>query len=225
MKKITLVLVIIFPFAFFGQDDEKIVNTKLDFGFSFSPDYSYRFLTSDDENKWLKENNDTLEIGRVGFTIGTNMLYKLNDNISVASGLWFSDRGERTKKHSVAQLNNYINHYYYIDVPLKMNYSFFENEYVKFFATAGLSVNVFVNHTVISLVDGVESDYRLVDNKNISRVNLGALAGAGMDCRLTDKWYFKAEALYRQSISPIGSTPVKKYLFSVSPTLGFFLHF
>ena len=215
---------VLFPILVFGQEDDTSSFTKFDIGFGFSPEYSYRFLSSNSDNQWIVDNFDTLEFSKFGYSIGLNGIYHFKSKLDIFLGLQFADKGERTKKELTPSLNNYINHYYYLDIPIRANYYFLEKK-MKLYGSAGISPSVFLNHTMVSKVEGNANDVRIVDNSNLAKINLGIQAGVGFDVALTHKWYFKMECLYKQSITSISNSPsVKKYLFGISPSIGFYTH-
>jgi hypothetical protein len=224
MKKLIYICLVLFPFSFFGQEEDTSSFTKFDFGFGFSPEYSYRFLSSDSDNQWIVDNYDTLEFSKFGYSFGLNGIYHVSPKLDVFVGLQFADKGEKTKKELTPSLNNYTNHYYYLDIPIRANY-FFLDKKVKLYGSAGFSPSVFLNHTIVTKVDGNDTEQRMVDNSTLSKINLAAQLGLGFDVSLTNKWYFKMECLYKQSILSIShDTPVKKYLYGISPTIGFYFH-
>ena len=224
MKKLIYICLVLFPISIFGQEEDISNFTKFDLGFSFAPEYSNRFLTSSLDNQWIVDNYDTLEFSRIGYSFGLNGTYHLTSKLDLFLGFQFADKGEKTKKESTPSLNNYTNHYYYLDIPIRANYYFLKKK-KKLYASAGVSPSVFLNHTIVSKVEGNAKDVRIVDNSTMSKLNLGIQAGLGFDVALTHKWYFKMECLYKQSITSISiNTPVKKYLYGISPTLGFYVH-
>jgi hypothetical protein len=224
MKKIVFIFLALVPIFTYGQNEDTSTYTKFDVGFSLSPDYSYRFLKADASSQWLVDGYDSLEYSRVGYSLGLNGVFHYNSKLDFLLGAYFSDKGEKTKKENTPSLNNYTNHYYYLDIPIRANYYFLEKK-LRCYASLGLSPSVFLNHTIISKVEGNTSDIRIVDNSMISSINLTALAGAGFDINLTNRWYFKFECLYKQSITSISNnTPVKKYFYGISPSLGFYVH-
>ena len=223
MKKLTYLILMLFPFGSFGQLNDTIKKSKVDIGYTFAPEYSYRFLKSNSNNQWVVDNYDSLEFSKFGYSLGINGVYNLKSNLTLSSALLFSNKGDQTKKELTPSLINYISNYYYLDIPIKVNY-YFLTEKFRLYLSGGLSTNVFLKHTFITKQEGSNEDLRLTDNSSISKINLAFNTGIGFDINLTEKWYFKMECLYKQSITPIGNTPIKKYLYSISPNLGFYVH-
>jgi len=224
MKKLAYIFLVLLPFALAAQEEDASRFSKFDFGFTGSPDYSYRFLTSDASNQWIVDGYDSLEFSKVGYTLGVSGSYDFNSKFSLSLGVAFSDKGDKTKKELVPSLNNYTNHYYYLDIPIRINYYFVDKK-IKLYSSLGISPSVFINHVIVTKLGSSSNDIRIVDNSTLSTINIAAQAGLGFDVQLTDKWYFKMECLYKQSLQSISNkTPVKKYLYSLAPTFGFFVH-
>lgn len=225
MKKIALIIVLyIFPITLFGQTLDSIKYKKLDLGFTYSPEFSYRYTTSDDVSKFLEDSYDSLEVPKYGYSLGLNGVYTLSNKLGISVGILFSDKGERFKSDVLPYFSKYSNHYYYLDVPIRAKYTIFENDRnFKFYGTAGISLNTFLNHTIEYTLSGGNSSIRTKGNTDISKINFAGLLGIGIDCTLTNRWYFKAELNYRQSLNSMTSNAnIKRYLYSFGPTVGLF---
>jgi hypothetical protein len=207
-----------------GQTEEQEPLGKFDFGFSVSPDYCYRLLKAETSDTWMKNMYDTSEIARVGYTAGVQLVYHHNEKLFFSTGLFFSDRGERTRKYLIPAVNNYINHYYYLSIPLRANYYLIQKK-IKLFLSAGVSADVYLkSFSVIEFGDAGETK-TLGLSSEISRLNLMVNAGFGIDCPITDRWYFKLQPDYRMSITPVSDSPIKKYFISAGVNMGFFYRF
>lgn len=197
---------------------------KFDLGFSASPDYSYRILKAEATDTWMKNTYDTAEIARVGFTAGLQVVFHANDKFFFTSGVLFSDRGERTKKYLTPQVNNYINHYYYLSIPLRVNYYLISKK-IKVFLSAGASADVYLKSFSVIEFGNAGDTKTLGLSSEISRLNLMVNAGFGIDCPITDRWYFKLQPDYRMSITPVSDSPIKKYFIFAGLNMGFFYRF
>lgn len=225
MKKTVALLIIFFPFVLLCQTRDSAKSCKVNVGITFSPDYCFRTLKSNTSNDWMKESVDTLEVAKFGYTSGINVVYLLNNRITLATGVLLANKGEKTKKYfgSHAQIFNYNSQYYYLDIPVKFNY-YILNKKLKLFLTGGLSANVFITHKVTQIAGYTNDDKKTAfyNKSGLSKINPSFLVGFGIDCALTNKWYFKLEPLYRRSITPIANAPIKKYLYSAGLNFGFF---
>ena len=211
-------------YSLFGQEvvNDSIFQKKTHVGFTFSPEFNYRFLSAEDNLTFIKKSYDTLDSPKYGYSIGINGVFDLTKKISLTSGLLFSDNGERSKTTLLLQPVNYTNHYYFLSVPVKMNYILIDSK-VDLYGTIGLSANYFLDHLTTMQIDG-EKNLTNFHTKDLTKFSLGGLVGIGMNAKLSKNWYFKTEVLYRQSITSVAS-PIKKWLYSVGPTFGLFYTF
>lgn len=221
MRKFILIFIFFLHGYAFAQPVDSSHFSKFDIGFSFSPDYSYRTLKTSGSDAWMKEFYDTLEVSRFGYTGGVNVAYHLNEKLLLSSGILFSDKGERTKKYAIPPVNNYYNHYYYLDIPVKATYYVLVKK-IKLFLTGGFTANIFLMGKS-AVASGNSGETKTVGlSSSISRIGLSFLGGFGIDCPATDRWYFKLEPLYRRSIMPTANAPVKKYFYSFGFNIGLY---
>ncbi len=222
MKNIFLLL-FIFPLTLFGQQEDSIKFKKLNLGFSYSPEYSYRMIKTVTESQFLANSYDTLEVPKLGYSLGFNGIYSLNNKFALSGGLLFSDKGEKFKTDVIDAISNYKNHYYYLDIPVKLNYTIIDSK-IKFYGTLGVSTNLFLQHRIAYTLNGSSSSENIRGNsKDISKVNMAFNVGAGIDCPLSSKWFFKAEVGYKQSFASMTTNAsLKRYLYSFGPTVGLF---
>lgn len=221
MRKTALLFFMLIALSLISQKQDSLKVSKFNVGFSFSPDFCYHQLRSNGTGAWITDVYDTLEVGRLGYTGGTQFDFKICEKLSIGSGILFADRGERTKRYAVQPVTNYVNHYYYVDIPLKADYYFFRAK-IKVYFTAGLNANIFLwGRSKVEIGRGQEKESVSI-NAKMSTVGLSALAGAGLDCPITDRWHFKLEPNFRRSLMPVAKDDLKKYFYSISLNLGLF---
>jgi opacity protein-like surface antigen len=186
---------------------------------------------------------DTVEIGKFGFSAGFNFNYKFSDNLIVEAEILFSDKGEKTKKYTLTQTGNmseiidlrsvsaatFNHHYYYLDVPLKINY-YLLTKNVRFYFTAGVSFNTFLYQkttTVLEKKNGSEEKLTSFSQPKTEIVNLSLLAGVGINYNLTDRYSLKLEPVFKHSLNPIinKDAPIKSYLYSLGLNIGIAYYF
>lgn len=223
MKKLVSALLFCLAIDMSGQSADSTTYSKFDIGFTFSPNYSYRTIKTVASKSAMKNFYDTLEVARYSYTGGVNILFHVSKNLALGSGFLFSDQGERTKKYLIQPVNNYVNHYYYIDVPLKANY-YLTHKNVKFFITAGLAANIYLNSQTNTEIGNVEKGYMRLSS-DMLRLSVSFIGGLGIDCPLTDRWYFRLEPIYRRSLTPVADAPLKKYFYSAGLNVGLFCKF
>ena len=210
-----VLLLLVLPFRVFSQTADSSQSRKVDIGFNYSADYSYRNLTAAESNRSIVEMYDSIEHGRYGSTFGLNGIYSLSDKISLSLGVLFSDKGEKTKVALVDKNLSYLNHYYYLDIPVKVNYFVFKKQ---IYFTGGISSNLFLK----SAIRDIDQNKTVNSNLTINKINMSYLGGIGINQQLSASWYFKSEVLYRHSMRPIMNAPLNRYLYSVGISAGLF---
>ncbi len=243
MKKIiSIALLILINVAVFSQNKDsltainkiKLTDTtkthKWELGGSFSPEYSYRTLKADETSQTIKEIRDTLEVAKFGYTVGLNLLYRLNNRLTIETGILLSDKGEKTKKTSFTDVPagqkimyyTYKYNYYYLGIPLKANYSITTGK-LNLYVTAGVSANIFLTQktTLITGHDSKDWERNTTQTKSgFNSVNFAMLAGLGLQYKLNNKINIKVEPLYTRSLTSVINAPVKSYLYSTGINFG-----
>ena len=233
-------LFVLIPFSVICNTSDSIHPRKMQLGVIYSPDYCYRTLKATGESKWMVAIRDTMEIPKFGYSTGVNFIYKIASRLSVETGLLFSDKGFQTKKYTPeGKINSsdpstkhplkiaYLHHYYYLDVPIKLNYYIYLGK-INFFLTAGLSVNTFLHQTVTTLTtytDGKTDSKKATAPSPFEKLNVAVIGGFGMNYNLTDTYTLKIEPIYKRSITSIINAPVKSFLYTAGVNVGISCHF
>jgi len=234
--KLLFVLLFIVPISLFCQKSDSTNKSKLSIGLTFSPDYCYRTLRSDANSKWIEDYRNAKEVPKFGYTSGINMSVKLNKRFSFETALLYADRGMKTKEYEllapgqsdpvIPKTIKYNYHYIYLDVPIKMNFYLLTKK-IKLFIETGISPSLlFTQYNVAynKFSDGHESVKKSTNTLySYPRINLTAIAGIGLNYDLSEKLYFKAEPMFRYSLSTFGSTPIREHLYSAGLNTGIFL--
>jgi hypothetical protein len=233
-KFFSTILLIFLPFAMFCNTDDSVKTKKLQIGALYSPELCYRTLKATSRAKWIEDMRDTMEIPKFGYSAGVNLAYQLSNKFSFEVELLFSDKGERTKQYSLEysafsepSLNppssvRFSNHYYYLDLPLKLNYYLIKKQ-VNFYLTTGISINTFLYQTTTSFIekqDGSVEKTNSTTHPKFQKMNFAAMAGFGISYQLSDKYIFKLEPVFKHGITSIVNAPVKNYLYSVGVNVG-----
>jgi hypothetical protein len=233
--KYVFIFLILIPILAWSQNADTTAMRERAIGFAFSPDYTFRTLTSDGSSsaKYIVNFRDSMEIPQFGYTAGVNFSLNIRSRMALETGLLFSKKGYQTETYTpiwttpdpILPTNlQYIYDYFYLDVPVKLNYYLLNNR-VKFFVTAGLSTNIFLAQK--TQFNYVYSDGQAVNNSstvftNYTRINMAGLAGFGLEYDFTKRLNLRFEPTFRHSITSIVSSPVKGYLWSVGLNTGLF---
>ena len=221
MQKIIFILLAILTLKTYSQSNDTTYSGKFDLGFSFSPDYSYRVLTSGTENNWMKDSYDTLEVARYAYTTGFSFAYHPDEKFSISVGVLFSDKGEKTKRYTIPPVNNYINHYYYLDLPVKASYYVYSGK-IKLYVSVGICTNIYLRGLTHIEVPASAETKKVEMAPGMNAISASFIGGLGIDCPLSNRWYFKLEPNYRRFITPATNSGVKRYFYSGGLNAGFF---
>jgi hypothetical protein len=226
MKYAVLALVTLLTTLVHSQEiqPDSIKKNGLQLGITFSPEMCFRYISSDANNHWLVEIQDSMEVPKYGYTLGFNGIIPLSKRGSLATGILFNNSGERTKKEVQISPVNYVNHYYFIQVPLKYNYVLISKK-IDVYASLGVLGNFSIGSRMdVNLVDRKDpiSYYNVV---NLNKFSMGAIGGLGISAPLAKSWDFKAEINYKQSITPISSGSIHKMVYAVGTNFGLYYQF
>lgn len=233
-KIIICFLLLILPYTVFcNTSSDSTKPEKAQIGFVISPDYCFRALKADGDAQWMANIRDTMEIPKFGYSAGLNFAHTLGPKFLFEAEILFTNKGEATKKYNIENVpqqeiktvmkTSYLKNYYYLDIPLKVNYFFLSKNNLRLFVTVGLSVNTYLGQSTFvteQYNDGSQRGYVSKAQLNYEKVNLAMLAGIGLNYDLTDRYVFKLEPIYKRSINSIIDAPVKSYLYSVGLNVG-----
>ena len=238
MKLLTTFTLILLSMFVLAQSEKNISTKKLYVGVSFSPDYSYRRLYLSDDDYSFVDLRNKAESPRFGFTTGIVISYQISNRFVLESGILFSDKGDKYEVViddfiSFDDFGNIITgrdindplipekhtskyHYYFLGIPLKMNYYFLKKN-VDLFISAGVSADYFINYktkTKLEFKDRIEKNSKTHDSTDFNKVNIIGLVGFGIDYKVTNRIKFQFEPVLRYSFTPLVNAPLKEYLYS-----------
>ncbi len=221
MKRIISFIIFLFPIFILAQTSDTIKPKSIAIGLTYSPDFCYRITNTNSDNQWMKDQFDTLEVAKFGFTTGINLDYQFTQKISLSTGILYSDKGEQLRSKIIPTIEKYVDHIHYLDIPLKVNYNII-NKNTKIFISAGISSNLFLSSKILMQKENSSSRELIIGNSEFSKLNFTSIIGAGLKTNFSPKWSFKFELIYRQSITTVMDAPVKKYFYSIGSNCGLF---
>lgn len=235
MNKITaFIFLILAPFRLFCGEGDSIKPSKIQLGILYSPEYAYRTLQATPSDAEIKSVRNFNELPKLGYSTGIYFAYQRNKRWALEAEILFSDKGERTKKYDLGNAvmaksqskvpfkTSFIYHYYYVDVPLKVNY-YLSTGNVKFYLTGGVSFNSFLyqkTNVTVEMFDGSVEKSSSIGHPQFEKLNFAALAGCGMNYDLTTKYRLKIEPVFKYAFTPIVNAPVKSYWHSAGINFG-----
>lgn len=233
MKEIVLfILIILFPCFSKGQDLDLInEENKFSFGVNFSPNYSYRTLTSSDEFQFALDARNEGEHPSFGYNTGIAVQLDLVNNIELELGIQLSSQTHIFKKVPIHNMHgphplgfaDYQLRYFYVEVPLKINYRLVNNRFFGYI-TSGVSLNRFINAKYKSWLTYLTGDTEIlssdIETDNFNKSVVALAGGFGIGYHISEKLNLRLEPLFRYSLTPLEDTPLKQYNYSIGCQAG-----
>jgi len=199
-------------------------------GVTFSPEYSYRFLSGSDTYSWLIDLRNEIENPKFGNTIGFKYSYRILNKFFIEGGALYSSKGYDTKKLDLiyndpepnAPVSLYKRYSYsFLEIPVCANYQLFDS--CGFFISLGFIGNFPTRErvsTFFQYADGSETHDVSSGRSTTTNIFLSGIGGIGYFFRLSDKFYLKTEPFFKCSITPSASDNVKDYFYSYGLEVG-----
>ena len=231
MKLNAFIFLVLIYNSLFAQNEPEIVQNKisrLQIGLNYSGSYCYRFLMNGDGSEmsdWIIRSRNDIEVPIFGYSIGLNVRFSINNRLGFQSGLKYTRKGERTIKSvpnvadpsdpAVPDYGNFIYHYYFLDIPLLLNYTV-ELKKIKFITSFGLVNNIGIKQINTSIA--YYPDYKYVTkyetDLRYSRNILSAYISTGFMYNMNNKLALRVEPYFTVNTVHISNTPIRGYLYS-----------
>jgi len=191
MKYVFLTLLVCCHYCVCSQATDSIKFKRTSIGFVFSPDYCYRVLHYEQNNKWIADLRNKQETPAFGYTTGFALKFDLTEKTSFETGLFYSVKGEQTKYVDLiwkSPDSNYASktktkfQFTYLELPLSVSRAFGKGK-LSFFAKAGVSINLFtqLRTNVISILGNGDKMTSSSDvDLGYSKINIAATLGLGI---------------------------------------------
>lgn len=242
MKQLTLFVLTITSLSLYGQGKAKETpsedHKRVQIGINISPDICYRTIRNNNASSisdifiTMRNQNET---AKVGYTAGINACFNIKKNISLETGVQYSNKGYQLKmidliyaqpEPNAPNKAKNIYNFHCIDIPLKANFTI-RKKRVSYFTSIGLTTNIFVNETQTSVLVYSDRTDRITNPTNIdyNRVNISPTIGFGMDYKINSKINFRVEPTFRHGLLKIIDSPVTGYLYSAGLNIGYYYEF
>lgn len=226
MRKI--ILLPFFAFAILTISAQS--NRKLLIGGTFSPDYSFRILTTSDTSSYaLMKNKNSQDRAFLGFTSGVVFQKKLLGIFGFETGLNYSRKGEQTSRDTINPMGgiafgrlNEVSLYNFLCIPLKLRLHFTRSK-SSLFVTAGVTTNYLLDAFVESAMTskGQTSTFKTEINKNLYHVLLfNTMFSVGADFQLMKRCFLRVETNFSKSINSFRTDNLNSYLYSGGLNIG-----
>ena len=250
MKTIIFLLTIAITTNLFGQEKQTDSQTtdfkKVQISVSFSSDYCFRTLNNND-GSWSSDlvinSRNNHEISKLGYTTGLSVIFSLKKNIGIEAGIQYSNKGYQTKMQDLnfgdsidpkygfsfitsgstpTQLK-FIYSDYYIDIPLKINFSFGKKK-ISLITSAGLTTNIFIKETQTSVLVNSDRTDRKTNPTNFdyNKVNISPTISVGIDYKINSRMNLRIEPTFRYGVLKIIDAPVTGYLYSGGLNISYY---
>ncbi|TAD92816.1 MAG: PorT family protein [Bacteroidetes bacterium] len=239
MKHLTVILSILTAFSSYGQGNTKETKTvdfkSIQIGINFSPNVSYRTLKNNDgrsSSNFVVDQMNKTETAKFGYNAGLNVCFNLQKFIGLETGIQYSNQGYQTKKQTLTfeQPNpsspkqaKFIYDFHYIDIPVKVNFTFGEQK-IRLFTSLGVTTNIFIKQTQTSfLYYGDRSNTENSEtNFNYNRINISPAISAGIDYKINSSMNLRVEPTFRYGVLKTIDTPVTAYLYSGGLNISYY---
>lgn len=225
MKPYILLSTLIFSFQTLGQDSTWNRSGRFFVGLNFSPDYNYRTLSknSDDitEDQWnnAKHLEDSIFVPKVAYTTGISFGYQINRRISVESGVRFANKGYKTIPiltvydwNSSPERATTIINFYYLDVPLRMNVTFF-NRRIQAIASVGTDLNFLYKTTYVTIPETPTPSFpeqTHTSTYEYNRFNLSPTISIGVLYNVSNRFSVRLDPTFRYGLLNLDEASYKR---------------
>jgi|TARA_R110000737_G_scaffold17130_1_gene34593 hypothetical protein len=223
MKTTTLLLILLLPLLGLTQESTK---KKLIYGFSLSPNYSYRTLRYSKDIEYLVISREEYEHPGLGFNTGVFGRYSILEDFELELGLQFSKQTHKFKNvpatdaiaFVIGTANTKYN-YYFLELPFRINYKFINMEKFIVYSSIGASPNILLNSTEktrIKYNDGSKSKEKNAPALLLpNRIAFSFLLNVGVGYSLNETMQLRFEPILRYSITALSDAPIQQFNYSV----------
>jgi len=204
----------------------------MSYGLYLSPTINYRTLTSNAPNNLVKEIRDKEEIAGLSYRAGGTFNYRISDKMALQSGLILSNRVFKTAKQALVWSESnasnpteaYISQqYFYLDIPLKLKYTFLTQKRLEVFVSGGINTALFFLYNNKNHVN-VSGNWEVSTNQssNLSSINFLAEIESGIEYKFNSKLKFRTALFFIHGITPTNANlKTKEFLYSGGLNFGF----
>lgn len=229
MRKISCAILLFCFLGGYGQH-LSVKESRFSIGLNFSPNFSYRALEYSNESISFVEAREKYEHPSFGFNSGIQFIFKIVNNIEIESGVQFSQQVHKFVEVPLTNIDdenlgivNTDYKYYYIEVPIKLNYCFNYNQ-VFVGASIGMSINRFIDDRTKNKIEYIDGTKESVIGKtgiyDFNMTTLATLCGFLVGYNFNEKLNLRVEPLFRYSLTPIAEAPLKQHNYSLGAQIA-----
>lgn len=237
MKRIFCLLMLGEALLAFGQTPAN----RLKIGVVVSPDVCYRKLYGNTYLYGIKniiDEYNKMQAPKPSYSVGIDAQYQLRSKISLSIGAQYANKGYQSNKKfwdnlvfpdqidstgihpapsPIYSVSLSERKYHYIDVPVKIIYSFGEKR-LRGMAATGLIANIFLHNGAFS-----SPTIYLIEGGRYNRVTLSPMVQAGVSYDISDRMTLQIAPTFQYSLTPVRKLIVREYLYSGGLQIGCFM--
>lgn len=206
--RLILFIVSLLPLNLIAQD----TLSHFSLGASIEGDWCDRRSTIDGDQQFLKSQYDSLETGRIRGGLGFCLQYRMNNNLSIQSGVNYIMRGYRIDTISESELTNLRYNFNYIELPVYLNLKFRNEKKIQPMLFIGASFRYLVHMQTKFYQMGINTEKVDAENDDILPFAVNACVGIGFSKNIYDRTRLQIAGLFNQSITAITESPYKRLL-------------
>jgi Outer membrane protein beta-barrel domain len=237
MRKIALLLFVSIPL--FTQAQKKSTQSKkLRLGVNFAPEYSYRSLSVNKKDapiEFIVPIRNDNEKAIIGFSLGANASYQLNNLLNIEFGINYSAKGYKINAQALTfedQLGTSgfgqitgSSKFHYIEIPIKLGFTFGEKK-TQFIAAVGITTGFLLsnkNNLSIKYPDGNIENFTNNGGITYRKLNINPTIAVGLNHNINSKSNIKIEPTFKYGIIAIADAPIKERLWSIGINIGYYI--
>lgn len=206
--RLILFIVSLLPLNLIAQD----TLSHFSLGATIEGDWCDRRSTIDGDQQFLKSQYDSLETGRIRGGLGFCLQYRMNNNLSIQSGVNYIMRGYRIDTISESELTNLRYNFNYIELPVYLNLKFRNEKKIQPMLFIGVSFRYLVHMQTKFYQMGINTEKVDAENDDILPFAVNACVGIGFSKNIYDRTRLQIAGLFNQSITAITESPYKRFL-------------
>ncbi len=201
-------------------------------GISFSADNNERFLKAiDPAYQFVIDDRDQKEISRFGYSTGVTIDYTLG-KLQFETGVLYASKGFNIKESDYVSgspnpnpndpiKQRRVHSFTYIDIPIRILYCIGRQNW-KFIPGIGIIPGFMIKNqekAFFTYTDGHELKVK-GPMPNYKKTNLSFTLSLGFQKQLNDKFYFRAEPIFRYGMLKLTDKFIAEYLWNIGLNFG-----
>lgn len=228
MKRLLIIFILTFPTLGLTQEIDN--SKKFTVGINTNVNIGYRKLSAQDTYfDWIIDSRNEREIPGFGYSSGINSELYLIKNLSIDVSILFESKNYKTEPIEGLFSDGtevsliFIYRHYYLSTPVKLNFTFLNQNKLSFYVAGGGSVNLFAyrrNKSIIKYIDKKNEVSKGTKAKDFNNYSISILAGLGINYDISELLRIKIEPILNYSNSPVKDAPIHESLQNAGLNFG-----